>query len=266
MNSEELKAKQREENLALLKILRPIDDDFMRCIFKDNTPLVQKVLRILLQNPTLKITKSETQVDMKRLVGARSICLDALGIDDTEKKYNIEVQRQDKGAGKKRARYHSSTLDIDSLDAGDDFDDLPETYVILITEHDIYKKGLPFYRIERINIDTDTPFDDGEHILYINGEYRGDDDIGKLMHDFSCNSADDMIDKDIAEITRYYKETKEGQEAMCKAMEDRIEKENIRIRVLDIKTIMEKLTYSAEQAMEFLNIPSSEYPKYKSML
>lgn len=75
-----------------------------------------------------------------------------------------------------------------------------------------------------------------------------------------------MIDKDIAEITRYYKETKEGQEAMCKAMEDRIEKENIRIRVLDIKTIMEKLTYSAEQAMEFLNIPCSEYPKYKSML
>ena len=78
---------------------------------------------------------------------------------------------------------------------------------------------MPFYRIERINIDTDTPFDDGEHILYINGEYRGDDDIGKLMHDFSCNDAEDMIDKDMAEITRYYKETKEGQEAMCKEIQ-----------------------------------------------
>lgn len=85
MTSEELKAKEREEDLIRLASLRPMDDDFMRCIFKDNTPLVQKVLRILLQNPKLNITHSETQVDIKRLVGARSICLDALGVDDTGK-------------------------------------------------------------------------------------------------------------------------------------------------------------------------------------
>ena len=36
------------------------------------------------------------------------------------------------------------------------------------------------------------PFEDGEHILYVNGEYRGTSDIGKLMHDFSCTNANDM--------------------------------------------------------------------------
>ena len=29
-------------------------------------------------------------------------------------------------------------------------------------------------------------------VLYVNGEYRDDSDIGKLMHDFNCTSADDM--------------------------------------------------------------------------
>ncbi len=30
-------------------------------------------------------------------------------------------------------------------------------------------------------------FNDGEHILYVDGEYRGDDEIGDLMHDFNCS-------------------------------------------------------------------------------
>jgi hypothetical protein len=192
----------------------------MRCIFRDNTKLAQKVLRILLRNKELNVLSVETQADMKRLAGARSICLDVLGIDNTGKKYDIEIQRADKGAGAHRARYHSSVLDVESLHSGDEFETLPETYVIFITESDIYNQGLPYYRIERINIDINESFNDGEHILYVNGAYRGDDEIGKLMHDFSCPNPDDMLDEDLAKISRYYKETQEGVEAVCKVMED----------------------------------------------
>lgn len=45
-------------------------------------------------------------------------------------------------------------------------------------------KGEPIYRVERKILETDEFFDDGSHILYVNGAYRGDSDIGKLMHDF----------------------------------------------------------------------------------
>jgi hypothetical protein len=218
--AEQKKQRIRQEDLQRLRGMRPIDDDFMRCIFRDNTKLAQKVLRILLQNKGLNVVSVETQADMKRLAGARSICLDVLGIDDTGKKYDIEIQRSDKGAGAHRARYHASVLDVESLHSGDEFETLPETYVIFITESDIYNQGLPYYRIERINIDTNESFDDGEHILYVNGAYRGDDEIGKLMHDFSCPNPDDMLDEDLAKISRYYKETQEGVEAVCKVMED----------------------------------------------
>ena len=93
-DEEELrKERERQENLKVLRDLRPVDDDFMRRIFKDNRPLVQKVLRIIIQKPDLKVIRSETQADMKRLAGARSICLDVLGEDDDGKQY-VGVQPQ----------------------------------------------------------------------------------------------------------------------------------------------------------------------------
>lgn len=74
---------------------------------------------------------------------------------------------------------------------------------------------MPFYSIERINVSLNEPFEDGEHILYVNGAYRGDDEIGKLMHDFSCSNPDDMINSDMAEVARYYKENEEGCNRSC---------------------------------------------------
>ncbi len=77
--------KQHQEDLHRLRLLRPIDDDFMRCLFKDNIPLAEFVLRIITDKPDLIITDCETQKDMKRLAGARSICLDAYGTDSAGK-------------------------------------------------------------------------------------------------------------------------------------------------------------------------------------
>ena len=74
---------------------------------KDNTPLAELVLRIITGKPDLVLTECQTQKDMKRLAGARSICLDAYGADTAGKKYDMEVQREDKGADPHRARCHS---------------------------------------------------------------------------------------------------------------------------------------------------------------
>ena len=217
---ENRKSDTYEEDMKRLQRLRPMDDDFMRCMFKNNMPLAQKVLRVLLNNSDLKLVKLETQVDMKRLLGARSVCLDALGEDAEGKLYNLEIQKDDKGAGPYRARYHSSVMDVENLSSGEDFEELPETYVIFITEKDIYEEGLSVYPIERMNVRSGKPFADGEHILYVNGAYRGNDDIGKLMHDFSCANADDMYDADMAEATRYYKESEKGVTSMCKVFDE----------------------------------------------
>ena len=147
---------------------------------------------------------------------------------------------------------------------------MPDTYTIFITENDIFKKGLPFYPVERMNMATNELFGDGEHILYVNGAYRGEDEIGKLMHDFSCSDPDDMINQDLADRTRYYKETEEGVSAVCKVMEDmrnEAKKEEHFDTVLNnIKNLMESVKWSAEQAMDALKIPTSERSMYLKQL
>lgn len=256
--------RDHEKDLQRLRKLRPMDDDFMRCLFKDNIPLAQLVLRIITGKSDLVITECQTQKDMKRLAGARSICLDAYGTDDADKKYDLEIQRADKGARPHRARYHSSVLDVENLDAGQDFEQLPDTYTIFIIEKDFYGKGEPIYPIERINLATGESFDDGEHILYVNGEYRGDSEIGRLMHDFNCTDADDMNFELMAERTRYLKENPEGVNEMCRAMED-MRNESIQgEKRMTVRRMLEAGKYALEEIANISGLPLDEVKKLQA--
>lgn len=78
------------------------------------------------------------------------------------------------------------------------------------------------------------PFQDEAHIIYVNGAYRDESPIGKLMHDFSCKNPDDMYFKILADKTRYFKEEKKGVSDMSKIVEDLItdEKKEIALKML----------------------------------
>lgn len=113
-------------------------------------------------------------------------------------------------------------------------------------------------------------FNDGAYILYVNGEYCGDSEIGKLMHDFNCTDADDMNFALMAERTRYLKENPEGVKEMCKAMEDMrnnaCEEGKVEERLTSIRNLMETMKWTAEQAMDALLIPVSEHALYAHKL
>jgi len=83
-------------------------------------------------------------------------------------------------------------IDADITVPGEDAKNLPESYVIFITENDIFGKGLPLYHIERTIKECNIPFDDESHIIYVNGKYEENDSIGDLIHDFHCKKADDI--------------------------------------------------------------------------
>lgn len=259
---------KRQKDLERPRSFRPMDDDFMRCLFKDNIPLAEMVLRIITGKPDLVITDCQTQKDMKRLAGARSICLDAYGTDSTGKKYDLEIQREDNGADPHRARFHSSVMDIENLDAGQEFRELPDTFTIFITEKDFYGKGEPIYLIERMNLTTGKPFADGEHILYVNGEYRCDSDIGKLMHDFNCTDAADMNFKLLADRTKYLKENPKGVSEMCKVIEDmRKEEREEATKAEKKRTVFRMLadgTLALEKIAEYVGLSLDEVKKLQS--
>ena len=262
-----LQERYHEEDLQRLRGFRPIDDTFMRCLFRDNLPLAQMVLRIITGKQDLVLTREETQKDLKRLLGARSLCLDVHGVDSENREYDLEVQRADRGARPERARYHSAAMDIEALDVGQEFEELPETYTIFVTENDFFGKGAGIYPIERMNMVTNAPFNDREHILYVNGQYNGDDGLGRLMHDFLCSDPDEMHYELLVERSRYFKEDPKGVSEMCKAMEDMRNEALERGRaeghlntlIESVRSLKAKLGLSDQQVKEALNITNEDW-------
>ena len=223
MTNENMKLKQ-EEDLKRLQAFRLMDDDFMTACFDGHPECVQLILRIIMEKPDLIVTDLKVQYSIKNLQ-KRSVRLDVFATDSKGKRYNIEIQREDKGAGVKRARYNSSLIDSKIMETGTDFDDLPETFVIFITENDVLGEGEPLYHIERYITESKKVFGDGAHIIYVNGSYRGDNELGRLMEDFHCTEPSKMYYNELKERVSYFKETKEGAAIMCKAIEELVAKE-----------------------------------------
>ena len=255
--------RKHQEDLQRLRGFRLLDDDFLTKCFEKDEKSIELVLQIVLEKPDLKVLDVRTQVFVENLLN-RSVRLDILATDSTRAKLNVEVQRSDKGAGRKRARYNSSMMDANLLKKGEDFDKLPETWAIFITENDVMGKGMPRYPIERCFLETGERFEDGSHILYVNGAYRGDTPIGKLMHDFSCTDAADMHYGTLADRVRFFKESKEGIEIMCRAMED-MRNQTLKEGMINVaKKMLEDGTIRLEKIAEFVGLSVDEVRKLKT--
>ena len=155
-----------QEDLERLKLLRYIDDDFMTVCLADNYEGVELILRIVLRREDITIKSVRTQEIMKNLQG-RSVVLDVHAVDSNNKEFDVEIQRSDAGAGAKRARHNSSLLDAHILKLGDDTKDIPDSYVIFITENDVMKGCQPVYPVERyVTIgENKVLFGDGSHYM-----------------------------------------------------------------------------------------------------
>ena len=75
--------------LDVIETYRPMDDVFMRNIFRESPELVEMVLRIIIDKPDLQVIRSETQADLIRITGSRGLCLDVYATDDAGKKYDV---------------------------------------------------------------------------------------------------------------------------------------------------------------------------------
>lgn len=119
-------------------------------------------------------------------------------------------------------------------------------------------KGLPIYRADRVVAETGQSLNDGAHIIYVNGAYKGDDDIGKLMHDFNSLTSEGMNYKELAEGIHHFKETEEGRDTMCESVKKYAEEYSTTKDIERVKIVMEKLKYSVDEALELLSITGEE--------
>ena len=250
--------KKHQEDLQRLRGFRLLDDDFMTKVFEDIS-CAELLLRIILNDEGIRVLEAHSQRGIKNLQG-RSVKLDILAVDSHNRVFNVEVQRSDRGAGAKRARYNSALIDANVTEPGDQYEDLNETFVIFITENDVMKAGLPIYHIDRVVRETGKLFEDEEHIIYVNSQIKDETKLGRLMHDFSCTDAKDMYNKVLADRVRYFKEDERGVEIMWRQMEimrnqaheEGIEKGRIMQLIKQVCVKMQKFSSAEEVANDLV--------------
>lgn len=101
---------QYQHYLELLKGLRLMDDDFFSEALDEKIEPVEYILCTILERNDIKVQCTEAQVEYKSAT-KRSIKLDIRAVDTEGRVLDIEVQRADKGASVRRARFHSSVID-----------------------------------------------------------------------------------------------------------------------------------------------------------
>lgn len=277
LNSSNLRQNPRNVN-ELVNELTLFDDDLMSRVFDKNIKATELLLRIIL-GKKVKVISVTGQNEMKNhQVGGRNITLDVDAMDENGEEIDIEVQGNSEGAHVRRARYHSSMVDSRMLKEGQAFRELKDSYVIFIYKHDKFQKGLPLYHVERYVGETNEQFRDGSHIIYVNGNYKGNDEIGQLMQDFREKNPECMHYTELAESVKHFKEKEGGREEMSEIVEryinerveERVEErvkecveERVKERVekektISVQNLMNNMKWTLDQALDALGIKGKE--------
>jgi len=240
-----------------------MDDTFMSKVFEDRQ-CAELVLSIIL-GKKLKVINVKTQYEIDNLHG-RSARLDIRAVDENGNLYDIEIENDQKRATPKRGRFNISLMDADTLDKGELWNDLPETYMIFITRDDVLGGNKPIYHIDRTIKELNHKlFDDEAHIIYVPSKMQDDTELGRLMHDFNCKNPSEMYNKTLAERTGYFKNNEEGVSAMCAIME-KVRLDERRETMLEcIKQLMVNCKFTIEQAMQSIGVPKEEEDIYIDM-
>lgn len=269
LNSSNLRQNPRNVN-ELVNELTLFDDDLMSRVFDKNIKATELLLRIIL-GKKVKVISVTGQNEMKNhQVGGRNITLDVDAMDENGEEIDIEVQGNSEGAHVRRARYHSSMVDSRMLKEGQAFRELKDSYVIFIYKHDKFRKGLPLYHVDRYVGETNEQFRDGSHIIYVNGNYKGNDEIGQLMQDFREKNPECMHYTELAESVKHFKEKEGGHEEMSEIVEryinERVEErveERVKERVekektISVQNLMNNMKLTLDQALDALGIKGKE--------
>ena len=127
-----------EEKKQYVQKFNVFDDSFFEMVAK-NKDAVEDILRIILHDPELVVTKLIPQNSVKNLYG-RSVRLDALCVTGDGRHIDVEIQKEDKDNHVKRVRYNASCITANVSEPGENYENVNDVYVIYISKFDIFHR------------------------------------------------------------------------------------------------------------------------------
>ncbi|MDY4893180.1 MAG: Rpn family recombination-promoting nuclease/putative transposase [Agathobacter sp.] len=124
-------------------------DNFMFCkVVGNNEELCRHMLELILGKSIRKVEINTAEKVIDLTPEAKSIRMDVYLDDDENTVYDLEMQTSAKKNLPKRLRYYQGVIDLNLIEKGDDYDQLPESVIIFICTFDYFGKKLPFYVFE----------------------------------------------------------------------------------------------------------------------
>ena len=207
----------RDRRVAEARKFNLLSNVFMSVALNDKTAC-QYVLRILTGIRDLTVREIRTQYRMAK-VQSHDAVLDILAEDACGRLYNLEIQRADTIDHARRTRFYGAMIDSEYLEKGKTYAELPDVYVIYISETDLWKAGYTTYPVEKHFGNTSILYEDGQHILYVNAAVDDGSETAKLMQYFKTADPNDMTHGDLSKRVHYLKGEEGGYQEMCEISE-----------------------------------------------
>ena len=207
----------REHRVAEARKFNLLSNVFMRVAFRDKRAC-QYVLRVLTGIPDLIVKEVRTEYRVSK-INSHDVVLDVLADDGNGQLYNIEIQRADTVDHAKCVRLYGAMIGGEYLAKGKTYADLPDLFIIYISETDIWKAGYTTYLVEKRFKNTDILYDDGLHIMYVNAAVNDGTKTAKLMQYFKVTNPNDMSHGDLSKRVHLLKCEEGGYLEMCEISE-----------------------------------------------
>ena len=207
----------REKLIEAGKEYNLLSDAFMSVALRD-IPACQYVLRILTGIKDLKVCEVRSQYRVSKIESHDAV-LDVLAEDETGRLFDLEIQRTDTLDHARRTRFYSSMIDSNYLEKGKTYSDLPEVYVIYVSETDLWKAGYTTNELEKKFKKSNVLYDDGQHVLYINAAVNDGSETAKLMEYFKTADPNDMGHGELSKRVHFLKCDEGGLSEMCEVTE-----------------------------------------------
>ncbi len=206
-----------QQGAEKMRKLNLMSDTFASVALED-IGACQYVVRTVLGEDDIEITEVKGQYRLLNLT-AKDAILDAFAVDSKGRRMNIEIQRRDTVDHARRTRYYSSMIDKSVLDKGIEHQNLPDVYVIYISEADLWKVGETVYPVNKTIGKVAKPYDDGNHVIFVNAAVDDGSAVAKMMQYFKNADPNDMSQGALSERVHYLKTEKGGYEEMCEVAE-----------------------------------------------
>ena len=121
-----------------------ISNDFIFAKLMQDEEICKGVIERLLGIKVGKIDYLEEQKTINLAYDAKSVRLDVY-VEDSDKIYNLEMQTTNNRNLAKRSRYYQAMIDLNTIEKGETYNSLKESYIIFICTFDPFEKGLSKY-------------------------------------------------------------------------------------------------------------------------